>query len=153
MTKFENIWGSQREKFWIENGLSPGDYPEENIQHTEHGESFKSRVINYMFDPLFFLAIQHISVYLSKTLWLKRVFHACAGRFGIIFLCSKLEGSNTAATEPHIYCETWRTVAVASVLECNAICKSVKRHKADGCQYLSTAFRQPQISHTSFVDL
>jgi len=24
---------------------TPGNYPEENIQHTEHGESFKSRII------------------------------------------------------------------------------------------------------------
>jgi len=23
---------------------TPGNYPEENIQHTEHGESFKSRI-------------------------------------------------------------------------------------------------------------
>jgi hypothetical protein len=80
-----------------------GDYPEENIQHTEHGESLKSRAINYTFDPLFFLAIQYIFVYLSTTVSLKRVFDARAGRFGIIFLCSKLEGSNSAATERHIY--------------------------------------------------
>jgi hypothetical protein len=25
---------------------TPGNYPEENIQHTEHGESFKSRVLS-----------------------------------------------------------------------------------------------------------
>jgi hypothetical protein len=24
---------------------TPGNYPEENIQHTEHGESFKSRIV------------------------------------------------------------------------------------------------------------
>jgi hypothetical protein len=34
MTKFENSWGIQ----------TPGNYPEENIQHTEHGESLKSRI-------------------------------------------------------------------------------------------------------------
>ena len=26
---------------------TPGNYPEENIQHTEHGESFKSRMMLY----------------------------------------------------------------------------------------------------------
>jgi hypothetical protein len=26
---------------------TPGNYPEENIQHTEHGESLKSRITNY----------------------------------------------------------------------------------------------------------
>jgi hypothetical protein len=25
---------------------TPGNYPEENIQHTEHGESLKSRIIH-----------------------------------------------------------------------------------------------------------
>jgi hypothetical protein len=43
------------------------------------------------------------SVYLSKTLSLKFVFDACAGRFGIIFPCSKLDGSNLAAKRRHIY--------------------------------------------------
>jgi hypothetical protein len=26
---------------------TPGNYPEENIQHTEHGESLKSRIYQY----------------------------------------------------------------------------------------------------------
>jgi hypothetical protein len=33
MTKFENSWGIDMTE----------NYPEENIQHTEHGESLKSR--------------------------------------------------------------------------------------------------------------
>jgi hypothetical protein len=27
---------------------TPGNYPEENIQHTEHGESFKSEIIEML---------------------------------------------------------------------------------------------------------
>jgi hypothetical protein len=27
---------------------TPGNYPEENIQHTEHGESFKSRTAQHV---------------------------------------------------------------------------------------------------------
>ena len=26
---------------------TPGNYPEENIQHTEQGESLKSRIVNF----------------------------------------------------------------------------------------------------------
>jgi hypothetical protein len=37
MTKFENSLGGQREKVWLESSLRQ----EENIQHTEHGESLK----------------------------------------------------------------------------------------------------------------
>jgi hypothetical protein len=51
MTKFENSWGidmreglagecSETSAYKIQ---TPGNYPEENIQHTEHGESLKSR--------------------------------------------------------------------------------------------------------------
>jgi hypothetical protein len=29
---------------------TPGNYPEENIQHTEHGESLKSRIVLYVLD-------------------------------------------------------------------------------------------------------
>jgi hypothetical protein len=29
-----------------------GNYPEENIQHTEHGESLKSRTIDYLVEKL-----------------------------------------------------------------------------------------------------
>ena len=28
---------------------TPGNYPEENIQHTEHGESLKSRIVYYSY--------------------------------------------------------------------------------------------------------
>jgi len=27
---------------------TPGNYPEESIRHSEHGESLKSRIINYL---------------------------------------------------------------------------------------------------------
>jgi hypothetical protein len=38
--------------FWaIPRRLTPGNYPEENIQHTEHGESLKSRI----FQPLLYI--------------------------------------------------------------------------------------------------
>jgi len=29
---------------------TPGNYPEENIQHTEHGESLKSRIVSVFFN-------------------------------------------------------------------------------------------------------
>jgi hypothetical protein len=31
---------------------TPGNYPEESIQHTEHGKSVKSRTFNYLCHPL-----------------------------------------------------------------------------------------------------
>jgi hypothetical protein len=31
---------------------TPGNYPEENIQHTEHGESLKSRILKVVFGGL-----------------------------------------------------------------------------------------------------
>jgi hypothetical protein len=34
---------------------TPGNYPEENIQHTEHGESLKSRIHNDVKNILYFL--------------------------------------------------------------------------------------------------
>jgi hypothetical protein len=47
---------------------TPGHYPEENIQHTEHGESLKSRIFNWII--LFFhsLSNSHIVIYsLSRS--------------------------------------------------------------------------------------
>jgi len=29
--------------------LTPGNYPEERIEHVEHGESMKSRIVCYIF--------------------------------------------------------------------------------------------------------
>ena len=37
-----------------------GNYPEENIQHTEHGESLKSRILNLLFIDVKHLRINHI---------------------------------------------------------------------------------------------
>jgi hypothetical protein len=34
---------------------TPGNHPEENIQHTEHGESLKSKILNNLFVILKFL--------------------------------------------------------------------------------------------------
>jgi predicted solute-binding protein len=31
---------------------TPGNYPEESIQHSEHGESLKSRIVSNYFDRL-----------------------------------------------------------------------------------------------------
>jgi hypothetical protein len=39
MTRFKNVGVFIWEKFW-----TPGNYPEESIQHSEHGESLKSRI-------------------------------------------------------------------------------------------------------------
>jgi hypothetical protein len=39
--KMEQIEYSETSAYKIQ---TPGNYPEENIQHTEHGESFKSRI-------------------------------------------------------------------------------------------------------------
>jgi hypothetical protein len=38
---------------------APGNYPEESIQHSEHGESLKSRIKSVVFDyilPILFMA-------------------------------------------------------------------------------------------------
>jgi len=39
--KMEQIEGSETSAYKIQ---TPGNYPEDNIQHTEHGESLKSRI-------------------------------------------------------------------------------------------------------------
>jgi len=31
-----------------------GNYPKENILHTEHGESLKSRIIHFLLDKLYY---------------------------------------------------------------------------------------------------
>ena len=41
MTRFENVGVFIREKVW--RIQTPGNYPEESIQRSEHGESLKSR--------------------------------------------------------------------------------------------------------------
>jgi len=34
--------------FWvIPQRLMPGNYPQESVQHSEHGRSFKSRIIHF----------------------------------------------------------------------------------------------------------
>jgi hypothetical protein len=48
---------------------TPGNHPEENIQHTEHGESLKSK-INYM--PLAVLPLWHEPQYPLKRRLNKR---------------------------------------------------------------------------------
>ena len=40
--KMEQAEGSETSAYKIQ---TPGNYPEENTQHTEHGESFKSRIL------------------------------------------------------------------------------------------------------------
>ena len=35
---------------------TPGNYPEENIQHTEHGESLKSRIVHICQRELLYFA-------------------------------------------------------------------------------------------------
>jgi hypothetical protein len=44
--------------FWAYKIQTPGNYPEENIQHTEHGESLKSKVLNNL-GVVVALGIQH----------------------------------------------------------------------------------------------
>ena len=133
MTKFKKSWGSQREKFWLENSLNyllfnrtypyfvtlltigsgyyraktspvgypnysqiqsfytylpmnmeqtrcsetsaykiqtPGNYPEENIQHREKGKSLKSRILTFTFQICFsqFLSILIFPNHIGYTL-------------------------------------------------------------------------------------
>jgi hypothetical protein len=37
-------WGAVGTETIVDESQLPGNDPEENIQHTEHGESFKSRI-------------------------------------------------------------------------------------------------------------
>jgi hypothetical protein len=37
---------------------TPGNYPEENIQHSEHGESLKSRIIKCSLELSTFVTLQ-----------------------------------------------------------------------------------------------
>jgi len=41
---------------------TPGNYPEENIQHTEHGESLKSKVIFPIVPSTYFMSCEIYSV-------------------------------------------------------------------------------------------
>jgi hypothetical protein len=45
--KMEQTECSETSEYKIQ---TPGNYPEENIQHTEHGESLKSRIIQDIFN-------------------------------------------------------------------------------------------------------
>ena len=73
MTGAENVGVFIGEKVWLEN-RTPGNYPEESIQHSEHGESLKSRKchtinnlgLDYKFSDSIHLS--HICVNMSVVL-------------------------------------------------------------------------------------
>jgi hypothetical protein len=41
--------------------MTPGNYPEESIQHSEQGESLKSRTCNKLIYPSLFIELSHSS--------------------------------------------------------------------------------------------
>jgi hypothetical protein len=76
---------------------TPGNYPEESIQHSEHGESFKSRVYFLQLDRTF------ISVQFSAdTAVFVIYFMNCILNVQIIFL-SKIMFA------PRMYCVLWHS--------------------------------------------
>jgi len=46
---------------------TPGNYPEENIQHTEHGESLKSRIL-YAYYIEYYGPILHVKIHLENKI-------------------------------------------------------------------------------------
>ena len=61
--KMEQTQCSETQAYKIQ---TPGNYPEENIQHKEHGESLKSRIYLDRFSLLLFCAVTEY-VYLELT--------------------------------------------------------------------------------------
>jgi len=50
---------------------TPGNYPKENIQHTEHGESLKSRVICLVEYLIYFLNFNEKYSIITHIIWQK----------------------------------------------------------------------------------
>jgi len=56
---------------------TPGNYPEESIQHTEHGESLKSRTVTCSFSTLESLSILYLTLVRPKLEYGSTVWKLC----------------------------------------------------------------------------
>jgi len=59
---------------------TPENYPEENIQHTEHSESLKSRMCNFLCKNAWSVLTGHIISSLSSCIYTGQWYLACKKR-------------------------------------------------------------------------
>jgi hypothetical protein len=64
--KMELIECSETSAYKIQ---TPGNHPEENIQHTEHGESLKSKIVRRLIDIIIIIIIINVSYTVAASCW------------------------------------------------------------------------------------